>query len=126
MDSFSPPSSFKTVSDPGYFLMLIRATEFARYNPQRCFSMLGTPQAIPPLPRFSDMILLRLRDTPGDIIQVFYQAGTWDGKRRNRVLSAWEKLNADRETISFATYDAWYEGVWPKLFIEFLSKRQKM
>ena len=88
--------------------------------------MLGTPRAIPPLPRFSDMILPRLRDTPGDIIQVFYQAGTWDGKGRNRVLSAWENSNADREAISLATYDAWYEGVRPKLFIEFPSKRQKM
>ena len=81
MDSFSPPSSFRTMSDPEYFLTLIGATEFVRYNPQRCFLMLGTPRAIPPLPRFSDMILPRLRDTPGDIIQVFYQASTWDGKR---------------------------------------------
>ena len=126
MDSFSPPSSFRTVFDPEYFLTLIGATEFVRYNPQQGFSMLGIPRAIPPLPRFSDMILPRLRDTPRDIIQVFYQADTWDGKGRNRVLSAWENLNVDREAISLATYDAWYDGVRPKLFIEFPSKRQKM
>ena len=126
MDSFSPPSSFRTVFDLEYFLTLIGATEFVRYNPQRCFSMLGTSWAIPPLPCFSDLILPRLRDTPGDIIQVFYQAGTWDRKGRNRVLSAWENSNADHEAIPLATYDAWYEGVRPKLFIEFPSKRQTL
>ena len=88
--------------------------------------MLGTPWAIPPLPRFSDMILPRLRDTLGDIIQVFYQAGTWDGKGQNRVLSLWESANVDHEAISLATHDAWYEGVRPKLFIEFPAKKRKL
>ena len=78
------------------------------------------------MPHFSNMILLRLRDTPGDIIQVFYQASTWDGKGWNCVLSSWESSNTDREAISLATHDAWYEGVRHKLFIEFLAKKQGM
>ena len=88
--------------------------------------MLDIPRAVPPMPRFSDMILSHLRDTPRDIAQVYFHTGIWDGKGRNRVISSWDNPNVDREAISLATHDAWYEGVRPKLCTEFAVKKQKL
>ena len=126
IDSFSHLSSFQIAYDPEYFLTLVEATEFVRYKPQRYFSMLGISQAILPMPRFPNMILLRLRDTIGDIAQVYFHASIWDGKGRSRVLSSWDNPNVDYEAISNATHDVWYEGVRPKLCIEFPAKKQKL
>ena len=126
IDFFNPLSTFWTAYDPKYFLTLVGATEFVRYNPQRCFSMLGIPRTIPPMPHFSNMILSHLRDTPGDLAQVYFHSGIWEGKGRSHVLSSWDNPNVNREAISNATHDVWYEGVKPNLFIEFPAKKQKL
>ena len=77
-------------------------------------------------PRFPNMILPCLRDTLEDVIQVYFHVGIWDGKGQNCVLSSWDNSNVDREAISLATHDVWYEGVKPKLAIEFPTKKQKL